>query len=71
MTLRIATAGLVVIATQFSTASFAQVAPAINHVDVVADDFQAAHPGTGMLRVGDQLARVHGTFSNGQTRSSP
>jgi hypothetical protein len=62
-------AGLFILASSIATASFGQVAPVIRPVNPVEEDFQAAHPGTGMLRLGDQLARVHGTFSTGQTPS--
>ena len=62
-------AGLFILATTLASTSFGQVAPVLNPIDPVKESFEFAHPNTGMLRLGDQLARVYGTFSTGKTPS--
>ena len=53
--------------TCLASVSPAQVAPMIDPVDRVAEGFRDAHPSSGVLRLGDQVASVYGNFSSGNT----
>jgi hypothetical protein len=48
----------------------ADVAVLPSRVPQAAEPFREAHPGTGVLRLGDQVARVYGNFSTGNSPSA-
>ena len=58
------------LATTLSTATaFAQLAPNGNVGPQGLDSFRLSHPESGVLSLGDQVARVYGKFSSGATPS--
>ena len=58
------------LATTLSVATaFAQVAPNSNSGSQGLESFRLNHPETGILPLGDQVARVYGNFSSGATPS--
>jgi len=58
------------LATTLSTATaFAQLAPNGNVGPQGLDSFRLSHPESGVLSLGDQVARVYGNFSSGATPS--
>ncbi len=72
--IRILALGTLAIATFAQLPAFAQVAPVLGiepASDTVFSDlaFKEAHPDSGVLRHGDQIARVYGNFASGNSPS--
>jgi hypothetical protein len=60
---------LTLVTTLSTATAFAQVAPNSNSGSQGLDSFRLNHPDSGVLSLGDQVARVYGNFSGGATPS--
>ena len=66
---RILALGTLAIATFAQLPAFAQVAPLLGVEPANDTVFKEAHPDSGVLRHGDQIARVYGNFASGNSPS--
>ena len=67
---RILALGTLAIATFAQFPAFAQVAPLLGVEPANDTVFKEAHPDSGVLRHGDQIARVYGNFASGNSPSA-
>ncbi len=67
--IRILALGTLAIATFAQLPAFAQVAPVLGIEPASDTVFKEAHPDSGVLRHGDQIARVYGNFASGNSPS--
>ena len=65
--IRILALGTLALATFAQLPAFAQVAPVLGVEPANDLAFKEAHPDCGILRHGDQIARVYGNFASGNS----